>query len=213
MNDDERRTSLIQYANKGARAQPPVFVGRDAVVQDIANGRYLGAVHIHRQWVGRAMATIDASGSVWPGDAIRIIGETGPADEQRATALFDSLVERGFLQQRNPGLLYACPIPSLVRHAAVTAMRHSAAHTAAALGHIDDLERLVAAGADLDRRDALGRAPLHIAAECQWADVARLLLEAGADADTPDARGATPRMTWPAFEWPDGGEHRRKPQP
>ncbi len=166
-------------------------------------GRYQGVVLDHDQWVGRAMAAIDAASPVRPGDAIRIIGEAGPADERASKTLRDALIELGFLQLQSRGWHCDCPIPSLVRYAAVRAMQDPGLHTAATLGQVDDLRRLMAAGSDLEARDALGRTPLHIAAECQWVDLAQALVEAGADAGAPDIGGATPRGAWPAFAWPD----------
>ncbi len=202
---------LSALAVELARAENPTLlasVDLDRVRRVAANSRatyydqrYWGLVLDHDQWVGRAMAALAAASPLRSGDAIRIIGETGPADEQAAKTLRDALVEHGFLQRQGVGSALACPIPSLARHAAVTAMQDPALHIAATLGKINDLEQLVDAGADLSSRDTLGRTPLHIAAECRWADVAAALVEAGADPDTPDGSGNTPRGEWPTFEW------------
>ncbi len=198
--------ALVASDNPASLASVDLDAVRRAAAEDRAvyySARYDGVLLDNRQWVGRAMIALDAAAPVWPERAIQIIGEAGQANEQVLKEMCDALVERGFLHLRRPNDLYACPIPSLVRYAAVKGMEDPFLHTAATLGNIDDLRRLVAAGADLDGRDALGRTPLHIAAECQWADVAQVLLDAGADADAPDAEGTTARDAWPEFGWPD----------
>jgi uncharacterized protein len=54
-------------------------------------------------------------------------------------------------------------------------------HAAAARGSADEVRRLVAAGHDVNARDANGRTPLHVAAFQGHRDAARALLEAKAD--------------------------------
>ena len=41
MDDGERRSALTKFASEGRRAQPPVFVGRDAVIEDISKAAEL----------------------------------------------------------------------------------------------------------------------------------------------------------------------------
>jgi len=54
-------------------------------------------------------------------------------------------------------------------------------HAAAAQGSIDDIQRLVQAGADLNARDGNGRTPLHVAAFQGHGAAVRELIAIGAD--------------------------------
>ena len=57
---------------------------------------------------------------------------------------------------------------------------------AAAAGDIGEIERLAAAGADLNTRDPRGRTPLMVAAHLGYHDAARALIAAGADINLLD---------------------------
>jgi ankyrin repeat protein len=59
-------------------------------------------------------------------------------------------------------------------------------HAAAAQGSVDNIRRLVQAGADPDARDGNGRTPLHVAAFQGHGTVARVLIAAGANAGLLD---------------------------
>jgi ankyrin repeat protein len=59
-------------------------------------------------------------------------------------------------------------------------------------GDVQEVARLLAAGADPNVKDLDGHAPLHIAAEQCRADLAELLLKHGADPNVRDAYGRTP---------------------
>jgi ankyrin repeat protein len=65
-------------------------------------------------------------------------------------------------------------------------------------GDVQEVARLLAAGADPNVRDPDGDAPLHIAAEQCNADIAELLLKHGADPNARDNQGKTPlhRAVW-----------------
>ena len=203
---------LAALANELAGSRKPANLAsadletaRKVAAEDRAtyyNGRYRGVIQANVRWVGSAMAALGANGNLLEEDAITIIRDVGPPDGD-ASALFNALVDRGFIQRQGVGLTFACPIPSLISHAAVAATKKSGLHTAAIVGDANRLRRLVDDRLDVESRDELGRTPLRIAAECRWADVARGLLEAGADADAPDSIGTTPREAWPEFEWPE----------
>ena len=59
--------------------------------------------------------------------------------------------------------------------------RYEGLHAAAYHGRVADLEKLLAAGATPDVRDAHGRAPLHVATFRRHSDVIRSLAKAGAE--------------------------------
>jgi len=65
-------------------------------------------------------------------------------------------------------------------------------------GDVQEVARLLAAGADPNVRDPDGETPLHIAAEQCRADLAELLLRHGADPNAKNVRGETPlhRAVW-----------------
>lgn len=68
----------------------------------------------------------------------------------------------------------------------------TALHEAADLNNFIVASALVARGAHLDARDALGDTPLHSAAITDANKVARVLIRAGADLDARNKKGATP---------------------
>lgn len=64
-------------------------------------------------------------------------------------------------------------------------LNHTALHTVCQRGLVDAAKRLIAAGADVNRRTTLGTTPLHFAAGKDHVELVQLLLSAGAD---PKAR-------------------------
>jgi ankyrin repeat protein len=68
----------------------------------------------------------------------------------------------------------------------------SAIHYAAANGDTDEVNRLLADGADPGESDNVGFTPLHFAAQEQQPQVIGLLLAAGADVQATDRWGNTP---------------------
>lgn len=68
-------------------------------------------------------------------------------------------------------------------------------HMAAVTGDLEAVRRHIAAGSDLDAKDAFGSTPLIIAATFDRPDVARALMEAGANLDLTNDQGATPLHT------------------
>lgn len=61
-------------------------------------------------------------------------------------------------------------------------------HLAAHSGRLDQIDRLIAAGADLDARDGSGRTPAHVAAFASHDDVIAALAMAGADMNALEFR-------------------------
>jgi hypothetical protein len=59
--------------------------------------------------------------------------------------------------------------------------RYSGLHAAAQRGDLAKLEQGIAAGADVNVRDAQGRTPLHVATFAKQQDAIRALVKAGAD--------------------------------
>jgi ankyrin repeat protein len=96
---------------------------------------------------------------------------------------------------------------------ATTASAEAAWFDAASRGDVPQLQRLVAAGILIDRRDAAGRTALLVATHANRIDAARLLIERGADVNAKDdiqdspylyaGRGAA------ADPAPDAGRRRR----
>lgn len=68
-------------------------------------------------------------------------------------------------------------------------------HYAAGEGDLAEVERLIAADADVRRADRRGWTPLHFATQVSSAPVARALLDAGAAVDARDEHGNTPLFT------------------
>ncbi|MGO4593137.1 ankyrin repeat domain-containing protein [Leifsonia sp. 2TAF2] len=64
-------------------------------------------------------------------------------------------------------------------------LNHTALHTVCQRGLVDVAKRLIAAGADVNRRTTLGTTPLHFGAGKDHVELVQLLLNAGAD---PKAR-------------------------
>jgi len=75
-----------------------------------------------------------------------------------------------------PGLA-AAQIPP----GAAEVARYSGLHAAAHRGDVADIERLIAAKADLNARDPYGRTPLHVATHAGKVDAIRVLAKAGAN--------------------------------
>jgi uncharacterized protein len=65
-------------------------------------------------------------------------------------------------------------------------------HYAAADGRLDEVRRLLAAGADANARDDNGWSPLHFAAQSSSAGITEALLTARAEIDPRDSAGNTP---------------------
>jgi ankyrin repeat protein len=82
-----------------------------------------------------------------------------------------------------PLLLAACGEPDRPSISLYLALQH---------GDIDQIERHIYWGTDINALDADGRRPLHVAAERGRTVVLELLLEHGADVNAPDQAGRTP---------------------
>jgi ankyrin repeat protein len=80
-------------------------------------------------------------------------------------------------------LVLAAPRPSgaQVPPSAAEAARYGRLHAAAHKGDTAQLEKLLAAKADLNARDSYGRTPLHVATFAKQRDAIRLLAKAGAN--------------------------------
>jgi ankyrin repeat protein len=65
-------------------------------------------------------------------------------------------------------------------------------HQAAARGHKEVVELLIAKGADVNAKAENGVAPLHVAAGAGHKEIAELLIAKGADVDTRTGSGETP---------------------
>jgi len=77
----------------------------------------------------------------------------------------------------------AAPAAAQVAPAAAEAQAYQGLHRAAWRGDLPQLKALIAGGADLDARDAMGRTPLHVATYARQAEAIGLLARAGARLD------------------------------
>lgn len=75
----------------------------------------------------------------------------------------------------------ACGARAQVAPSAPEAARYTGLHAAAHRGDLAALDRLIAAGADVDAREGHGRTPLHVATFARQREVMRRLARAGAD--------------------------------
>lgn len=71
-------------------------------------------------------------------------------------------------------------------------LENTALHEAASAGDLGTVKALLAAGADIEARDADGCSALYIAAWMDHEDVARVLIEAGANRRARSRSGMTP---------------------
>ncbi len=81
------------------------------------------------------------------------------------------------------GFLATVPGEAQVVPSAAEVARYAGLHAAAHSGDLAKLEKLIAAGADLNARDAYGRTPLHVATFARQRDAIQLLARAGAALD------------------------------
>jgi len=77
----------------------------------------------------------------------------------------------------------AAPAAAQVAPAAAEAQAYQGLHRAAWRGDLPQLKALIAGGADLDARDAMGRTPLHVATYARQAEAIGVLARAGARLD------------------------------
>ncbi|MGZ8211722.1 MAG: ankyrin repeat domain-containing protein [Burkholderiales bacterium] len=72
-------------------------------------------------------------------------------------------------------------VSAQVAPTAAEAAQYTGLHAAAHRGDVEQLRKLIAAGAKLDTRDRYGRTPLHVATFAKRREAIRLLAKAGAD--------------------------------
>jgi ankyrin repeat protein len=81
------------------------------------------------------------------------------------------------------GLVATLPVQAQVSPSAAEVARYTGLHAAAYSGDLAKLEKLIAARADRNARDAYGRTPLHVATFARQRDAIRMLAKAGAALD------------------------------
>lgn len=77
----------------------------------------------------------------------------------------------------------AAPVAAQVAPSAAEVQAYQGLHRAAWRGDLPQLKALIAAGADLEARDALGRTPLHVATHARQREAIATLAQAGAKLD------------------------------
>jgi ankyrin repeat protein len=77
----------------------------------------------------------------------------------------------------------AAPAAAQVAPAAAEAQAYQGLHRAAWRGDLPQLKALIAGGADLEQRDAMGRTPLHVASYARQREAIGVLAKAGARLD------------------------------
>ena len=75
------------------------------------------------------------------------------------------------------------PADAQVAPSAAEVSRYGSLHAAAHRGDVAEIERLIAAKADLNLTDSYGRTPLHVATHARKAEAVRALMRAGARQD------------------------------
>ena len=78
------------------------------------------------------------------------------------------------------GFVATLPVEAQVAPGAAEVARYTGLHAAAYRGDLAQLEKLIAAGADLNARDGHGRTPLHVATFARQRGAIRTLARAGA---------------------------------
>ena len=78
-------------------------------------------------------------------------------------------------------LISAAPAMAQVPPTAVETAAYQGVHAAAARGDLPTLQKLLAARAEVNARDAYGRTPLQVATYARQAEAIRVLAQAGAD--------------------------------
>ena len=78
-------------------------------------------------------------------------------------------------------LISTAPAMAQVPPTAVETAAYQGVHAAAARGDLPTLQKLIAARAEVNARDAYGRTPLQVATYARQAEVIRALAQAGAD--------------------------------
>ncbi|MBN7559492.1 ankyrin repeat domain-containing protein [Mycobacteroides abscessus] len=68
---------------------------------------------------------------------------------------------------------------------------------------LQNIEYLVASGADVNAKDDQGYTPLHLAVAADSAEVVRLLLDSGAEVDAVNNKGETPLRCAVSAPWAD----------
>ena len=149
-------------------------------------------------------------------------GLSVPADPARAEALFAQAAEQGHELARRKRALQADGVPAEIQRQSGSSgwdtqpdlistelANQPDAHGRLPLGNsvlredTGSMERLLAAGAAVSARDALGNSALHYAVQVQSTAAVKRLIAAGADLSVPDGAGNTPLHLAVAADLPD----------
>jgi hypothetical protein len=156
----------------------------------------LGYAVVHRPNLATGFAGLIERGAD-PDAALDIAAETGKreavdlllaagADPNAGNALIAAVSARHFAVVRSLLEAGADPSRAEIPDGRFGNTGQTALHYAASLGSVTTMQRLIDAGADIDKQTTLGEPPLAVAIESGRTGAIRLLLESGADPDRLD---------------------------
>lgn len=169
-----------------------VAAQRDFESQSLAHelSAQLGEYGLHFAHVTSDVGLLLRAGA--PIDGVRIIDYGDGLQHWESPLLTACVDERFAVAESLIRFGAAVDAPNAVRYPNGSGFAHTALHMVIARRDRVGAERLIAAGADIDRRTSLGSTPLYYAANNDDVQMVALLLRGGARPDIPDFKGLLP---------------------